>query len=169
VTVDRDGNLFISDTNNNRIRRVDAKTGIITTVAGSGASNGVEGYGRGSHCGDGGPALSACINTPISAAVADDGSIYISEWGFPAVPKVRKVGSDGLISTLSWPPTMKLIVGPAGTIFGHALSRIYAGDHGEARFFIGEAGEGFSGDGGPATAAQMASSTAELAAGARDR
>jgi len=48
---------------------------------------------------------------------------------------------------------------------GHNLTLFYGGDHGEARFLIGEGGEGFSGDGGPATEAQMASGKAELAQG----
>ncbi|HEY3053174.1 MAG TPA: IPT/TIG domain-containing protein, partial [Thermoanaerobaculia bacterium] len=77
VNVDRQGNLYIADTNNNRIRRVDAQSGIITTIVGNGSLNGYEGYGRGAFCGDGGPALQACLNTPIAVAVRDDGTMYI--------------------------------------------------------------------------------------------
>jgi len=77
VTTDAAGNIFIADTNNNRIRRIDARTGFIDTVAGSGAVNAFEGYGRGSYCGDGGPATQACLNTPYGIAVAPDGTMYI--------------------------------------------------------------------------------------------
>lgn len=55
LAVDSLGNLYIADTFNNRIRRVDASTGIITTVAG----NGTAGFS-----GDGGPAVSASLNAP---------------------------------------------------------------------------------------------------------
>ena len=79
VFLDRDGNVFITDTNNNRIRRVDAKTQIITTVAGSGPVNGFENFGHGSYCGDGGPATEACIDTPEGVAVNADGEIFITE------------------------------------------------------------------------------------------
>ncbi|MDO8262344.1 MAG: choice-of-anchor D domain-containing protein [Gallionella sp.] len=95
VTTDVAGNIFIADSNNNRIRRIDAKTGVIDTVVGSGAVNGFEGYGKGSYCGDGGPATQACLNTPYGIAVAPDGTMYIGENG----QRVRKVTPDGTIST----------------------------------------------------------------------
>lgn len=95
VAADAAGNIFIADTNNNRIRRIDARTGVIATVAGSGAVNGFEGYGKGGYCGDGGPATQACLNTPYGIAVAADGSMFIGENG----QRVRKVTPDGTIST----------------------------------------------------------------------
>ena len=66
VTVDVAGNLFIADTSNHRIRRVDAISGIITTVAGNGAVNGAGGGGFG---GDGGPATSAELEFPLHGGV----------------------------------------------------------------------------------------------------
>ncbi len=165
VAFDRQGNVFIADTNNNRIRRIDASTGVITTVAGSGASNGFEGYGRGSFCGDGGPALSACFNSPVGVAVRDDGSIYISDFGNEADHKMRKVAPSGIVSTLQWPLTMKVIVGPGQSIFGHGLTKIYRADHDEVRILTGGDAAGFSGDGGPAGAALMAFGEAEQAQG----
>jgi sugar lactone lactonase YvrE len=97
VALDREGNAFIADTNNNRVRRVDAKTGVITTVAGSGPVNGWEGYHRqGSYCGDGGPATSACLDTPQYVAVNSQGELYIGESG-----RTRKVDQNGVISTVT--------------------------------------------------------------------
>jgi len=96
VTTDAAGNIFIADTNNNRIRRIDAQTGVIDTVAGSGTVNGFEGYGKGSYCGDGGPATQACLNTPYGIAIAPDGTMYIGENG----QRVRKVTPAGTISTI---------------------------------------------------------------------
>jgi hypothetical protein len=59
VTTDIAGNIFIANTNN-RIRRIDAQTGIINTVAGNGPTNGFERYGKVSYCGDGGAGLHGC-------------------------------------------------------------------------------------------------------------
>lgn len=73
VAVDRSGNLFIADTNNSRIRRVDTN-GIITTVAGGSLLNGRTGY-----CGDGAVAVSACLNFPLGVALDDDGNIFIAD------------------------------------------------------------------------------------------
>jgi streptogramin lyase len=92
---DRDGNIFIADTNNNRIRRVDAKTNVITTVAGNGGPvSGLEGYGRGTTCGDGGPAIDACINTPYGMAFDDVGNLYVSEQ-----TGIRRIDGSGAITT----------------------------------------------------------------------
>src|SRR5207302_6980733 len=57
VAVDAAGNLYISDLSNNRVRRVDVKTGVITTIVGSGPT----GNGNGSYSGDGGPATAATL------------------------------------------------------------------------------------------------------------
>ena len=66
VAVDAAGDLFIADTDNNRVREVSHATGTITTVAG----NGTSGY-----AGDGGPAASGEIDTPASVAVDASGSV----------------------------------------------------------------------------------------------
>ncbi|HEY2785544.1 MAG TPA: hypothetical protein VGJ05_11280 [Fimbriiglobus sp.] len=65
---DADGNLYFSDTNNHVVRRIDAKTGIITTVAGCG----IKGY-----TGDGGPATKARLNEPYGICFDEDGILYI--------------------------------------------------------------------------------------------
>ncbi|HEY3052217.1 MAG TPA: IPT/TIG domain-containing protein, partial [Thermoanaerobaculia bacterium] len=152
VALDRNRNVYIADTNNNRIRRVDANTGIITTVAGSGPTNGFEGYGRGSFCGDGGPAVKACLNSPIALTVTDDLSIYIND----NTSHVRKITPDGIISSLSWPQPTKMIARPGGSIFVHNLWRVYRADHDHVRFIAGQNTAGFAGDGGPAADAMLA-------------
>ena len=69
ITVDGTGNIFLSDRNNERIRKVNT-SGIITTIAG----NGIQGYG-----GDGGPATQGILNYPENVAVDSKGNIYIAE------------------------------------------------------------------------------------------
>jgi hypothetical protein len=87
VAIDASGNLFIADLNNNRIRKV-TPDGIISTVAGNGAS----GYG-----GDGGLATSAQLNGPSGIAVNAGGNLFIVDYGNHCV---RKVTPDGVISTV---------------------------------------------------------------------
>lgn len=87
VSVDREGNLYICDWLNERIRKVDT-AGIISTVAGTGA----EGYN-----GDGGPATSATLTLPTDVAVDAKGNFYIADWDNL---RVRVVNSSGTIETL---------------------------------------------------------------------
>ena len=70
VAVDRAGNLFIADTPNNRIRRVDAVTGLITTMAGTGDSG---------FSGDRGPATRAQLSQPKGVAVDDADNLFIAD------------------------------------------------------------------------------------------
>ncbi len=76
IAVDLDGNIYIVDTGNNAVRRVDAVTGIITTLAG----NGTSGYS-----GDGGPATAATLDTPFDVAVDKTGNVYIADTGNAAI------------------------------------------------------------------------------------
>ncbi len=96
VAVDQAGNVYIADTYDNRIRKVAASTGIITTVAG-------DGYGAGSYTGgysgDGGPATSAELYFPWSVAVDGSGNLYIAD-NYNSV--VREVAAaTGTISTVA--------------------------------------------------------------------
>lgn len=153
ATSDSQGNLYIADTNNNRVRRVDAATGIVTTVAGQGPANGFENYGAGTTCGDGGPALSACINTPYGVAVDPQGNLLISEnW-----QRIRKVDRNGVITTLAQVYSTKMAVDAAGNVFVVGRDRILRiSPQGFVRTIAGRQGEpGFSGDGGPALSAQI--------------
>src|SRR5580692_7669109 len=90
VCFDRAGNLYFSDTFNNRIRRVDAASGIITTVAG----NGDKGYS-----GDGGAATNAALSEPYGVVVDRAGNLYIAD---RLNRRVRRVdGATGVIATLA--------------------------------------------------------------------
>jgi len=147
VASDSSGNIFFADTNNNRIRRVDASSGIVTTVAGSGPTNPTEGYGQGSTCGDGGAATSACINTPYGVALAPDGTMYIGEND----QRIRMVTPAGIISTLFQGTGGHVRLSSAGNLFSDGW-RIEPSGHGYQLAFSRNSTKGI-GDGGPATAA----------------
>lgn len=152
---DAAGNLYIADTNNNRIRRVDALTGIITTAAGNGGPvNGLERYGQGSFCGDGGPARDACINTPYGVTVGPDGSIFVAEnWR-----RIRRIRPDGTINTFAEESHgfSKIVAGPGGYLYGAGITEAGRFDqNGHYTALAGNGEQGFSGDGGPAKAARM--------------
>lgn len=80
VSVDTQGNLFIADTGNQRVRELAARNGIITTIAGKGS----KGYS-----GDGGPSARAQLNKPYATAIDAAGNLYIADSGNGAVRKVR--------------------------------------------------------------------------------
>jgi uncharacterized protein (TIGR03437 family) len=90
LALDKDGNLFVADRLNSRIRRIDARTGIITTVAG----NGQVGSG-----GDGGAATQAELNLPTGVAVDAAGNLYITDIGNQRIRRVS--ATDGKISTIA--------------------------------------------------------------------
>ena len=84
---DRDGNLYIADTYNHVVRRLD-QSSTVTTFAGTEAGL----------AGDKGPAIKAQLNLPQAVAVAPDGSVYISD---AANSRIRRVGPDGIIHTIA--------------------------------------------------------------------
>jgi DNA-binding beta-propeller fold protein YncE len=96
LAVDAQGNLYIADSANNVIRRVDAKTGIITTVAGDYAADKAN-DGLGGFSGDGGPATSAQLNDPQGVAVDGAGDLFIADTFNNAI---REVTPAGVISTV---------------------------------------------------------------------
>src|SRR5271165_5387054 len=81
LALDREGNPLIVDTENHAIRRVDIRTGTVTTIAGSGRQGGD---------GDGGPARAAALDRPHGAAVAADGSIYIGDTNNHRIRKLAR-------------------------------------------------------------------------------
>ncbi|MFN7930392.1 MAG: hypothetical protein U0Y68_21200 [Blastocatellia bacterium] len=107
LALDKDGNLFIADTYNSVIRKLD-RSGKLTVFAGT-----VAGYG-----GDGGAADKAQMNIPMAVAVGPDGSVYVSDAGNS---RIRRITPDGKISTI-------IGYGPAADTYGGG----YGGDGGLA-------------------------------------
>jgi trimeric autotransporter adhesin len=89
LTIDNAGNLYIADPGNNRVRKVDLGTGIISTFAG----NGTGGYG-----GDNGPAASAELQLPVGIALDSAGNLYIADEGNNVI---RKVSTSGTITSIA--------------------------------------------------------------------
>ncbi len=90
VAVDEQGTLFIADTMNHRVRRVDAQTGIITTLAGTGQPR---------FSGDGGPAAQAALNEPAALALDGRGRLFIAD---QSNNRIRVVDlTTGLIATFA--------------------------------------------------------------------
>jgi sugar lactone lactonase YvrE len=88
VVVDTNGNIFIDDWFNNRIRKVDSN-GIITTVAGRATSG---------FSGDGGAATNASLKQPQGLALGRNGDLFIADYGNN---RVRKVAANGVITTIA--------------------------------------------------------------------
>ena len=163
VALDAFGNLFIADTWNNRIRKVDTG-GIVTTVAG----NGTAGYS-----GDGGAATGAELNWPGAVGLDAVGNLYIADQGNN---RIRKVDTNGIITTVAGngtngysgdggEATNASLNGPSG-LGSDAIGNLYIADLGNSRIrqvdpngiITTVAGNGiaaFSGDGGAGTNASL--------------
>ncbi len=160
VTFDSSGNAYITDYQNNRIRKV--SSGIITTVAG----NGMPGF-----AGDNGPATIAQLNQPSGVAVDSSGNIFIADSGNN---RVRKV-AGGIITTAAGNGTAGF-AGDSGPAISAELGQplavtldpsgnLYIADSGNSRVrkvagvtittIAGNGTPGFSGDKGSATVAQI--------------
>lgn len=166
VAVDTAGNVYIADTSNNRIRKVVASTGIITTVAGAGPSR----FG-----GDGGPATAAWLKTPSAVSLDGSGNIYIADTGNQRIRKVTV--STGIITTVAGNGSVGFggdggqaaaaQVSSPKSIDVDASGNIYIADTGNNRVrkvtvstgiittIAGNGTAGFAGDGGSPTAAQL--------------
>lgn len=164
--MDGSGNTYISDGINNRIRKIDGTTGIITTIAGNGAYT----YG-----GDGGPATNASFADAFNICLDTSGNLYISDtWNY----RVRRVNlSTGIITTYAGIGVSGYSGdgGPATSaklsqVDGICLDRsgnLYIGDRTNGRIrevnaasgiittFAGNGAEGWSGDGGNADSAEF--------------
>lgn len=88
ITSDKYGNLYIADNNNHRIRRIDAITGSITTVAGTGTAG---------FSGDGGLATAAQLTNPDGITIDNAGNIYIADYNNH---RIRKIDPTGTITTI---------------------------------------------------------------------
>jgi sugar lactone lactonase YvrE len=156
VAVDRNGNLLICEHENHRIRRVDARTGILTTFAGIGTMYNGVGFS-----GDGGSANRAKLNYPTDIALDHDGNLLIADcWN----NRIRRVAANtGIITTLAEGlsvPTGVAVDGSGNVFIAETYSmcirRVAAGT-GVITTVAGAGGGvyGFSGDGGPATSALL--------------
>lgn len=116
---DRAGHVLVADEGNRKIRRIDAATGVVTTVAGS---------GRGAFGGDGGPATAAHLNDPRAVALDAAGNLYVAD---QLNCRVRRVDAQtGAIETIAGNPAPD---GAGGWLGAHAgdgglarLARFYA-------------------------------------------
>jgi trimeric autotransporter adhesin len=166
VAVDSNGDVFIADTANNRIREVNATTGVITTVAGTG----IAGYS-----GDGGAATSATLNQPTGVALDSSGNILIADFGNSVIRKVNV--ATGVITTVAGngttgysgdggPATSAELANPRSVVldsFGNiiiadsanSVVREVSASTGKITTIAGDGNTGDSGDGGPATAAEL--------------
>jgi uncharacterized protein (TIGR03437 family) len=164
VLFDGAGNMYIADTNNFRVRKVNP-VGIITTIAG---------YGGSSPLGDGGAATSAGVG-PASLALDAAGNMYIAD---TSNARIRKINTAGVMSTIAGTgtsgsggigdggPAINAVVFPQGIALD-AAGNIYVGDFGNNRvrkidtagIITTVAGGGTTGggigDGGPATSASL--------------
>jgi sugar lactone lactonase YvrE len=147
IAVDAAGSLYIADAGNNRIRKVDS-AGIITTVAGNGTSG---------FSGDGSQAASAQLKSPEDVAVDGAGNLYIADRGNS---RIRKVTPDGVISTLSLASPTGLTVDATGNVYtlDWTVSNLRkVTPAGVWSWILGSPSgiQGFSGDGGLTSAAQV--------------
>ena len=93
ITLDAAGNLYLADTANHRIRRIDAVTGIITTVAGDGTQ---------AFAGDGAPAIAASLDTPRSTAVSPTTLLTLADSGNQRVRQLTAApASTTIIQTIA--------------------------------------------------------------------
>ncbi|QNI37759.1 NHL domain-containing protein [Edaphobacter albus] len=150
VSADGSGNLYIADYGNNLIRKVDATTGIITTVAGNGSAG---------YSGDHGPAIAAQLNNPIRVSVDGAGNFYIADVGNSRIRKVD--ATTGIITTAADNlaiPNDVVADGSGNLYIAESLNRrIRKVDAatGIITTVAGNSSSGYSGDNGPATSAQL--------------
>ncbi|MCY2965887.1 MAG: hypothetical protein NT069_20035 [Planctomycetota bacterium] len=167
VRFDADGNMYFVEMQNHLVRRVDAKTRIISTVAGTGTAG---------FSGDGGPAREATLKSPHSIALDGVGGLYIADIGNHRVRKVDL--KSGRIDTVSgtgeraktpdgapWKGTA--LDGPRALDFANETTLWLALREGNAvyqvdltknkmRHVAGTGKSGYAGDGGPAQTALLA-------------
>jgi hypothetical protein len=146
ISLDAAGDLFIADVNNNVIREVNAKTGIITTVAG----NGTAGFS-----GDGGLATSAELNEPTSVAVDAEGDIFIADFQNSRIREVD--ATTGLISTIAninQPVSLAIDGGNVLVATPELIQAVNISTH-QITTVAGNGSSGYNGDGIPATSASL--------------
>ncbi len=166
VRFDRDGNMFFAEMQNHVVRRVDAKTRLISTVAGTGTAG---------FSGDGGPAKQALLRQPHSIAFDREGRLLICDIGNHRIRRVdlksgkietwggtgeRKPTPDGApVSGTPLNGPRAITSDPEGNLYlvlreGNAVYRIDARTS-EIRHVAGTGESGYTGDGGPAKLAKL--------------
>jgi sugar lactone lactonase YvrE len=165
VILDASGNIYIADFYNNRIRKINASSGIITTIAGNGSTV---------YNGEGIPATLAAINGPQAIAFDKPGNLYIADLNNNRVRKV--LVSNGIITTIAGngyagfsgdggQATLAELYNPVGVAVD-TLGNVFISDFVNDRIrlvgttggittFAGNGHPGYSGDGGPASAAEF--------------
>jgi len=165
VALDANANMYIADYFGDRIRRVDAATQLITTIAGTGSA---------SFSGDGGPAASATLNDPITVAVDHSGNLFVADWGNNRVRRVDALtgiittvagngsstysGDNGPATSAGLPNPFGVVLDTSGNLYiSDPLNRVRRVDAvtGLISTVAGNGTAGFSGDGGPATSASL--------------
>ncbi|MCX6622072.1 MAG: hypothetical protein NTY38_13580, partial [Acidobacteria bacterium] len=148
IAVDAAGLLYIADTGNHRIRRIDA-AGVIETVAG----NGVRG-----DAGDGGQAGQAALNAPRGVAADGAGNVYIADTGNRRIRRVNASGVMEAAGTAQWSFPTGLTVAPDGSLLvtDGGIQRIRRVEASGSTGSIGGSGRtGNSGDDGAALQAAL--------------
>jgi trimeric autotransporter adhesin len=158
IALDAVGNLYIADAPNNRVRKVNATTGIITTVAGNGAAT--------TSSGDGGPATNAGLIGPVGIAVDSAGDIFVTDNGEHGVREISAttgvittVISNGSTPSSGFGAVAGIAIDGSGNLFiadpvSHRVFKLIAAS-GAISIVAGNGTAGSSGDGGPATSAEL--------------
>ncbi len=167
VASDSTGNIFIADTNNNRIRRMDVASGVLSTIAGGDAAE---------FSGDNGPATAARLFQPRGVAFDRSGNLYIADTGNNRVRKIAVNGiittvagtgtpgfsGDGGLATLANVGANAVAVDAAGNLYilGSSRVRKVGASTGVISTIAGNGIAAFAGDGGLATNASFDTMTA---------
>lgn len=165
ISIENDGNLLIADTGNNSIRRLDASTGIISTIAGDGTAG---------YTGDGQLAGTARLSGPSATLSLSDGSLLIADTDNN---RIRRIDASGVINTVvgtgaqgftgdngsavqaTLHRPIGLTIDPVGNLYiadsGNNRVRVVDATSGNISTLVGTDSEGFTGDGGPANLASL--------------
>ncbi len=148
LVMDGDGNLYVSDSGNHRVRRI-TPGGTISSVAGTGTAG---------NAGDGGAASSAQLSYPIGLAIDTAGNLYVADSGNNRVRRFAPGGSMATMPTGSLNSPQGVAVDLAGNLYAadlynHRIQKLDA--KGAISTVAGDGTSGDSGDGGPAINAQL--------------
>ena len=162
IAVDNDGNIYIADGNNHRLRKVDAVTGFISTISGTGLSG---------FSGDGSDAISAKLNLPSALAIDEDQNVYVADVGNNRIRRIDAI--TGFITTYAGTGVLGSngdggVATAANITIGFMIfdsfNNLYFGDHRKVRkispagiisTIAGDGTWGIIGEGVPATSTHI--------------